>query len=107
MTSASVLTIHRARSAPGALRRVANSVRSTGTGRVRSFVTFRHPFVPTLSENLPYTVVKIALDDYPDVVMHGHFLGSRPATTGMPVRISWSPISGTTTVLPNWEPIDD
>ena len=74
-----------------------------GHGRVRSFVTFRHPFLPALRDALPYVLLKVALDEHPDAVLHGRLVpGPTDAVAvGAPVRVEWEEIGGGY-VIPNW-----
>jgi uncharacterized OB-fold protein len=74
-----------------------------GRGRVRSFVTFRHPFLPGLTGALPYVLLKVALDEHPDAVLHGRLVHAPPEAVqvGTPVRVEWEEI-GAGYMIPNW-----
>lgn len=79
---------------------------SAGRGTVSSYVVFHHPFVPDLIDELPYTVVKVAVDEWPDAVVHGRYVGTGPVRTGDRVEVAWEPLPDGT-VLPNWAPEPD
>jgi hypothetical protein len=72
---------------------------------VRSFVVFHHAFIPSLADELPYTILKVVLDDCPDAVLHGRLRDAGGSTIGVgtPVVISWEEIRDGW-VLPNWTP---
>lgn len=77
------------------------------TGSVRSVVVFRHPFLPQLRDALPYAILRVMLDEYPDAVMHGRLVGSDPAAIHIDdrVAVAWQDAGGGY-VLPNWERAD-
>lgn len=71
-------------------------------GTVRTFVVFRHPFLPQLKDALPYAMLRVVLDDYPDAVLHGRLVGDPEAVrSGDPVEVVWEDAGGGF-VLPNW-----
>lgn len=74
---------------------------SAGRGTVSSYVEFCHPFVPDLIDELPYTVVKVAIDEWPDAVVYGRYLGTGPVRTGDRLQVAWESLPDGT-VLPNW-----
>jgi uncharacterized protein len=71
-------------------------------GTVRTFVVFRHPFLPELKDALPYAILRVALDERPDAVLHGRLAGDPEAIAiGDAVEVAWEEIPGGF-VLPNW-----
>lgn len=59
-----------------------------------------HPAFPA-----PYTVVLVQLDQHPSVRFIGHVPGAPPLEQGMPMTVTFEPVEGTDTVLPNWTPL--
>ena len=76
---------------------------ASGEGHVRSFVVFRHTFIPGLENELPYTILKVVLDDHPDATLYGRLRGPRQSEVEIdsPVELDWEQI-GEGFVLPNW-----
>ena len=74
-----------------------------GRGRVRTFVIFRHPFVPELKDALPYTIVRVEIEELPDAVLHGRLDGdAETIAIGDRVAVSWVE-AGEGYVIPNWK----
>ena len=63
----------------------ASWVSLSGRGRILSWITTHRAFMPAYAEEVPYTVVHVALDEQPDVQMFGLLEGAEPRG-GMPVR---------------------
>jgi hypothetical protein len=63
---------------------------------------FRHPFLPQLREALPYAILRVAIDELDDAVLHGR-LNADPEqiAIGDHVVVSWDD-GGDGFVLPNW-----
>jgi uncharacterized OB-fold protein len=91
---------------PWCTSREVTTQASAGRGTVITYVEFRHPFVPDLAGELPYTVVKVAVEQWPDAVVHGRYLGPGPVRTGDRVQVAWASLPDGT-VLPNWAPESD
>lgn len=72
-------------------------------GTVRTFVIFRHPFLPQLKGVLPYAMLRVILDGLPDVMLHGRLVGSDPdqLRSGQRVEVAWEEAGGGY-LLPNW-----
>jgi len=80
-----------------------------GAGTVESFTIVHHPVHPMLKAAVPYNVVVVALDDYPDVRIVGNVTDVPPSEleVGLPVRATWSEIPPAddrveTIYLPQW-----
>jgi hypothetical protein len=80
-------------------------VASPGRAHVRSHVTFRHAFLPALAEALPYTVVKVTLDDHPDALLHGRLHGATDVAIGAAVELVWDALDGGPP-LPDWRLVE-
>ena len=83
---------------------------SQGRGTVYSFTIVHHPAHPKLSAVVPYAVVLVSLDDYPQVRITGNLVGAAPDSVkiGMPVRAFWDEIEdegGAVLRMPQWEAI--
>ena len=78
------------------------------TGRVHSFTVVHHAASPHLSEEVPYTVVLVGLDDAPDVRVIGDLVSDDPGEVhiGLPVEAFWTDheIDGEVIRLPHWRP---
>jgi hypothetical protein len=52
-------------------------VDASGRGSVYSWIVVHHTTVPTAANLLPYSVVLVALEDDPDILIPGQFDGDR------------------------------
>jgi uncharacterized protein len=77
---------------------------AAGTGSIHSYVVFNHPFLPELADRLPYAVLRVRLDDWPDAVLYGRLAGApaSEAAMGLPVEVAWEDHEGF--ALPCWRP---
>ena len=72
-------------------------------GTVRTFVVFRHPFLPQLKDALPYAILRVSIDELPDAVLHGRLDGDpEDIQIGDHVTVTWDS-AGEGFVLPNWK----
>jgi uncharacterized OB-fold protein len=83
---------------------------SSGTGRIESFARVHHPVHPLLSDQCPYTVVVVSLDDVPGVHVVGNLSGSSttPVAIGQAVRAIFERVDDSeqgTLAIPQWERI--
>jgi uncharacterized protein len=84
--------------------------RTSGTGRVWSFVVPHPPLLPAYSSLAPYNVIVVELDDDPKIRMVGNLVTSADGAineidphsidVGEPVRVVFHEIDGVT--LPRW-----
>ena len=69
---------------------------SAGTGRVYTYTVVHHPPAPALSEQVPYVVVVVRLDDCGDVLLTSNLVGENVADVAVnrTVRVCWDDASG-------------
>jgi uncharacterized OB-fold protein len=86
-------------------------VESGGRGTVYSYIVTHHPVSPLLKDRVPYGVVLVQLDDFPEVRILGNVLNVEPGQLriGMPVRVVWEEVvdeaAGERLLLPQWEAV--
>ncbi|MEE8313556.1 MAG: Zn-ribbon domain-containing OB-fold protein [Myxococcota bacterium] len=84
---------------------------SSGRGTVYSYTVIHHPAHPKLAQSVPYAVVLVSLDDFPDVRITGNVLNRAfdGVSIGLPVRAVWEEIktkNGAVYRLPQWEVVE-
>ncbi|MCH8200143.1 MAG: OB-fold domain-containing protein, partial [Chloroflexi bacterium] len=83
-------------------------VQSGGRGTVYSYAVMHYPAHPTLQTAVPYGVVLVQLDDYPQVRVLGNCLNVEPGDLdiGMRVQVTWEELTDPTTGeqlrMPQW-----
>jgi uncharacterized protein len=81
---------------------------SAGLGRVESHIVVRQPVHPGLSEQCPYTVLVVSLDDFPSINVIGNLAGDpeAPLEIGQAVRAVFEVVEDAeqgTLRIPQWE----
>ena len=77
----------------------------SGRGTIFSWAVVHRAFLPELAEEVPYTVVVVALDDAPGVRLLSNLVGAEPAElrVGLPVEVVFEDVSPEVTV-PRFRP---
>jgi uncharacterized OB-fold protein len=75
-----------------------------GTGKVYTFVVFRHAYNDAWRDRVPYAVAIVELDE--GVMMIGDVAGASPeeVSVGMPVRVDYEAVTDDVTI-PRWVPL--
>jgi uncharacterized OB-fold protein len=78
-------------------------VAAAPNGTVVSYTIVHHPVHPSLRPVVPYNVVVVSLNEYPDVRIVGNVIDVEPADVevGLPVVGVWAQVSDTV-FLPQW-----
>ena len=73
----------------------------SGRGRIVSWVRTHQAFAPAWRDEVPYDVVRVALDEQEDLQLLGRLEGAPPAA-GLPVRARFVRVDDAVTLL-HWE----
>lgn len=84
-------------------------VESAGRGQICSYVVAHHPVSPLLGERVPYGIVLVQLDDYPEIRVLGNVvnLAAEELRIGLPLRVTFEEVldaeGGERLLIPQWE----
>jgi hypothetical protein len=81
----------------------ASWVQASGRGRVVSWVRTHQVFLPAFRDEVPYTVIQVALEEQPDVCMIGRLRGGAEPRAGLAVRAVFTD-AAPEVALVDWEP---
>lgn len=78
-------------------------IESNGTGRIFTYTIVHHPPSPAMTDEVPYVVIVVKLDDCGGVLLVSNLVGERASelTIDSPVRLCWDRDSGA--FLPRFE----
>ena len=78
----------------------------SGRGRIFSYAVVHRPFLPALTDVVPYVVVVVELDDAPEVRVISNLVETEPAAAhiGLAVEVVWDDVSPDLT-LPRFRPV--
>ena len=79
-------------------------VATSGRGRVVSWIRNHQIFLPAYRDEVPYSVIHVALDDQPDIALIGRLSGDAEPSDGLPVRAVFEPVTDEVTLV-HWEPV--
>ena len=74
-----------------------------GRGRVVSWIRNHQIFMPAYRDEVPYSVIQVALEEQPDIAMFGRLVGGAEPADGLPVRAVFAPVTDEVTLV-HWEP---
>ena len=78
-------------------------IATSGRGRVTSWIRNHQIFMPAYRDEVPYTVVQVALEEQPDIALIGRLDGGAEPADGLPVRAVF-PAATDEVTLVHWEP---
>lgn len=78
---------------------------AAGTGRVYSWIVNHQVFLPSMADEVPFTVLLVRLDDGDDLLMYGNLVDASPDVLrpGLPVEAVFVDVDDETTLV-QWRP---
>jgi uncharacterized protein len=79
--------------------------RMSGRGTLYSYVTVHRPTLPMWRDAVPYNVVMVALDEAPEIRLHGNVIGvdNSALKIGMPLEATFDDVAEDDTII-RWQP---
>lgn len=77
--------------------------RTSGRGRVTTWITTHRPFSAAFRDEVPYHVIAVALEEQAECVLLGNLLGGGEPSAGLRVRAVFVPVSDSAALV-QWQP---
>jgi uncharacterized OB-fold protein len=79
--------------------------RVSGKGTLNSFIVIHHGFMRAFTNDLPYAVIQVALEEQPDLLVYGNTVEvkNEDLRVGMPLQAVFQDVTDDTTLV-QWKP---